>query len=86
MKKFLTNNWALKILSIIVAVLIWYLVVQVSNPYTRQPYDVPVEILNESYIVSGKKTFRIDDQYRTLRVTVGANQSTLKSWMYRKSG
>ena len=78
MKKFLTNNWALKILSIIVAVLIWYLVVQVSNPYTRQPYDVPVEILNESYIVSGKKTFRIDDQYRTLRVTVGANQSTLK--------
>lgn len=79
MKKFLTNNLALKILSVVIAVAIWYMVVEVSNPYTRKTYNVPVQILNESYIVSGKTTFRIDDQYRNLKVTVEANQSALKN-------
>lgn len=77
MKKLLRNNLALKIISVIIAVLIWYLVVEISNPVSTQPFDVPVTIIKESYIENGKQTYRIEDQYRTIRVNIRENLSTL---------
>lgn len=77
MKKLLTNNLALKILSVIVAVLIWYVVVQTTNPIKTQSYDVPVTITHEDYLVNGKRTYRINDQDMMIRVMITDNKDTL---------
>ena len=54
MKKSLTTNIPLKIMSVIAAILIWLIIVNVDNPIvTRTIPNVPVQVLNEAYIESG---------------------------------
>ncbi|QOV20076.1 hypothetical protein INP51_03745 [Blautia liquoris] len=77
MTKNLTNNLALKIVSLFFAVLIWGIVVGVSNPIEPKTYDVPVTITHANYIQTGKKTYLIDDQYRTIRVKIRDNRQKL---------
>ena len=77
MKKLLKNNLALKIISVLVAMLIWYVVVEVSDPIRPQTYDIPVNITHANYIETGKKTYRIDDQYKTIKVTIRDNRTAL---------
>ena len=77
MSKKLTNNLALKIVSVLLAILIWYVVVDVSDPIVPRTYDVPVTITHTDYIETGKKTYLIDDQYRSIRVTIRDNRKKL---------
>lgn len=45
--RFLSNNLSLKIISVIVAIILWLYAVSELNPETTKPiYDVPVEIIN----------------------------------------
>ena len=56
MRKNLTTNIPLKIMSVIAAVLIWLIIVNVDNPIVTVTFtDVPVQVLNEAYIESGGK-------------------------------
>lgn len=57
MKGFLTKNIGLKIASIIVAVIIWAVVVNVSNPEIKATKGVQVEVLNEDVILNAGKTY-----------------------------
>lgn len=51
MKEKLTNNLSLKILSLIVAILVWLLVINVDNPIVTRSFVVTdVQLLNEAYI------------------------------------
>ena len=53
MKKSLMNKFTLKILSLLIAILIWLLVMNIENPSITQTYtDIPVTFVNESYIES----------------------------------
>ena len=53
MKEKLTNNLSLKILSLIVAILVWLLVINVDNPIVTRSFVVTdVQLLNEAYILS----------------------------------
>ena len=56
--KKLLNNLPLKILSILIAIVIWYVVVSVNDPIVKERFDVPVQVTNEAYIAAGKKTYR----------------------------
>jgi len=78
MKERLTNNLGYKVLSIVLAVIMWLIMVNVSNPIVQDTREVPIEVLNESVLESsgltyelvGKKTVtvsydvRIRDQYK----------------------
>ena len=63
--KKLLNNLPLKILSILIAIVIWYVVVSVNDPIVKERFDVPVQVTNEAYIAAGKKTYQIAEEYQT---------------------
>ena len=59
-KNKLTDNLFLRILAVIVAVLVWIIVVNVSDPIIESTYSgVPVEILNGDLISKQNETYEI---------------------------
>lgn len=76
--KALKNNLGIKILSVVIAIIIWYVVVDVNDPMETNTYQVRVTPTNESYIENGKQIYRIDDEYKTVQVYVKGNRSKLK--------
>lgn len=59
MKEKLTNNLGLKVLSVLLAFLIWLAVVNISNPEVTGAQQVPLEVLNANVLESKNKTFEI---------------------------
>ena len=66
--KKLLNNLPLKILSILIAIVIWYVVVSVNDPIVKERFDVPVQVTNEAYIAAGKKHTRLRRNTRRSRL------------------
>ena len=82
MKKFLgsfRNNIGLKLISVLIAVVIWYIVVDIDDPVETNTYTVKITVENEAYIASGKEIYHIDDSNKTVSVAVRANRSTLRN-------
>ena len=82
MKKILSsfrNNIGLKLISVLVAVVIWYVVVDIDDPVVTNTYNVKITVENEAYIASGKEIYHIDDANKTVGVSIRANRSTLRS-------
>lgn len=77
--KWFRNNLALKILSIFIAIVIWYVVVENNDPIITRSYTVKVKVVNETYIQSGKKNFTIDNAYKNVTVFIKGNRSILKN-------
>lgn len=78
MKKLFTNNIGLKIGSILVAALLWFVVVNVDNPVgTRTFRDVQVKVLNTNLITDDGKTYQILDRTDVVSVTVTAKRNIL---------
>jgi len=59
MKAFLTKNIGLKIASLVAAVIIWTVVVNVSNPEIKASKGVMVEVENDDVILNAGKTYEI---------------------------
>ena len=79
MKEKILNNLPLKIISIIIAIVIWYVVTSVSDPIvTRTFSDIPVQITNASYIAEGRKTYQVSEQYQSIAVSIKGNRSVVK--------
>lgn len=76
--KSLRTNPGLKILSVVIAIIIWYVVVDVNDPVETNTYQVRVTPANESYIENGKQIYRIEDEYKTVQVYVKGNRSKLR--------
>lgn len=76
--KALRSNLGYKILSVLIAILIWYAVVNINDPIETGSYTVHVTVTNESYISSGKQVYHIDDEYKTVTVYVKGNRSDLR--------
>lgn len=74
----LRNNIGLKLLSLLIAVVIWYAVVSVNDPVIVRSYSVKIMTENETYIQNGKQLFRIEDEYKSTLVYLRANRSTLR--------
>ena len=74
----LTDNLALKIVSVIIAVVIWYIVVDYNDPMIQRSISgVEVQVENGSYIANGKRVYHIDEQYKTISVIVEGNRSVV---------
>jgi len=73
MKERITNNLGLKILSVVLAIFMWLIMVNVSNPLITDEQEVTVEIVNEdilkkanlTYETVGKKTVTVYYKVRT---------------------
>lgn len=79
MKKFLTNNIGLKILSVVAAFILWMVVVNVDDPVISRTYSgIPVEILNGDAITKENKTYEIVDGSDSISVVVSAKRSIIE--------
>ena len=80
MLKKLTNNLGLKLLSLLVAVVLWLVVVNIDDPVTTRTFNgIHVDIENEETITSEGKVYSILDGSDSVNVTVKAKRSVLDS-------
>lgn len=83
MKKILTHNLGLKILSVVIAFFVWLAVVSVSNPVMSRTREIPLEVLNSAKMEAAGLAYELDTKKSTITVTYNthtqdqANISTL---------
>ena len=75
----ITNNLGYKILSLLIAIVIWYAVVDANDPVDTSSFTIHVEVVNGSYIENGKQIYRIAEEYKSVMVYVKANRSVLST-------
>lgn len=79
MKKSLMNKSTLKILSLLIAILIWVVVKNVQDPMlVRIITRIPVTIVNESYLASNLEIPLLIDGQDTVNVKVKGRESVVK--------
>lgn len=78
MREKLTNNILLKILSLVIAFLVWLIVVNADNPIMTKSFVVTdVQLLNEAYIDADGKMCMQDEEQDPVRVTIKAERKVL---------
>ena len=78
MKKNMINKFTLKILSLIIAVLIWLLVRNVDDPIiVRTFYEIPVNIENASYLAENLEIPLLVDGKDTVKVRIKGARSVV---------
>ncbi len=76
MRKRLLNNWGLKIISLILAFLLWFLVVQIGDPKDERDMGVvQVKLINTELLERENKVYEILDNTDKVRVMVYAPKS-----------
>lgn len=76
MKNKLTNNLGMRVLAVIIAILIWIIVVNVSDPIIDSTYSgIPVEIVNADAISKQNKTYEVLNDTDSIAVTISAKRS-----------
>lgn len=78
MKLKLTDNLFLKILSVLVAVVLWLMIVNINDAKATQEYSLEVQLLNTEVITENGKVFRVEDGTNRVKVTVRERQSVLR--------
>ncbi len=77
MKLKLTDNLFLKVLSVILAMVLWLVVVNISDAEDSERYTMEVELINTDVITGNGKVFRVEEGTNIVRLTVRARQSVL---------
>lgn len=79
MKRLLTNNLGLKLLSIISAVMLWLIIVSINDPVISQDFTgIRVTMLNEDAVTDKDKVYRIEDNSDIISIKVRAKRSVLQ--------
>jgi len=80
MKKKLTHNLGLKIASILIAICLWIIAVNINDPISQRIYTVAVQLVNLNTLTSSGKYVEILDDTDTIRVTVRASRSVFSDF------
>lgn len=75
--KLITNNFGLKILALVFALILWLVVVNIEDPDKTKSYTIPVQIENENYISDLGKTYEVLDNTDSITFTVTARRSVI---------
>ena len=78
MKLKLTDNLFLKILSVLVAVLLWLVIVNINDAQGTAVYFKEVTLLNTEIITENGKVFRVEEGANLIKITVHERQSVLR--------
>lgn len=80
MRKLLFHNWTLKLASLMLAAILWFLVVTINDPMDTQTYyNIPVKLINTDLLDKENKVYEVLDGTDKVNVVVRAPGSTLKS-------
>lgn len=80
MRKKIFRNWGLKLVSLGIAVALWFLAVQVNDPQeTRSFSNIKVNLTNTELLEQENKAYEVLDNTDTVRVTVRAPKSVIDS-------
>lgn len=79
MKNKFTNNLHLKILSVLIASVIWLFVANANDPVVVKSYNVPVTIQNSAYLESGGMTYQVLEEQQVVTVILKGNQSVVEN-------
>ena len=78
MGKKLLNNLGLKLVSIFLAVVIWFAVVMISNPKDSVTFSgITVNLVNTELLDSEEKLYEVQDNSDKVRVTVEAPRKVI---------
>lgn len=76
MRNRLLHNWGLKLTSLLLAFILWFLVIQIENPKESKSFsDIPVQLVNTELLDKENKVYEVLDDTDTVRVTVRAPRS-----------
>ena len=78
MKDRVMNNLGLKILAFFCSIILWFIVMNISDPdSTRTFYDVPVILVNDTIVTEQNKVYEIIDDTDKVDVVVTAKRSII---------
>lgn len=80
MKKKLTHNLGLKIASVLLAIGLWLVAVNINDPISQRIYTVSVQMLNMNTLTNSGKYVEVLDDTDTVRVTVRASRSVFSDF------
>jgi YbbR domain-containing protein len=76
MRTRLLNNWGLKLISLVLAFLLWFLVIQIGDPKDdRDIGTIQVKLVNTELLDKANKVYEVLDNTDTVRVSVYAPMS-----------
>jgi len=75
MKLKLTDNLFLKVLSVVIAILIWIVVMNINDAEKTKPFQLNVNLINTEVITENGKVFRVVDDSDTVILKVRARKS-----------
>ena len=78
LKDLFTKNIGLKILSAIIAIVIWLVIVNIEDPEKSKVYTVPVTIENEDYLQKLGKVYEVQFGSDEVSFTVAAKRSVIE--------
>lgn len=79
MKKVLTNNLGLKLLSVVAAIMLWLIVMNIDDPYTYRDFSpIQVTMLNEDVVTDQGKVYKIEDGSDVISIRVWGKKSVLR--------
>lgn len=79
MKKRIMNNWALKLASLVLAFVLWFLVIQIDDPSDSTTfYNIPVTLKSTELLEKENKVYEVLDGTDSINVTVRAPRSVIK--------
>lgn len=79
MKKRILNNWALKIGSLLLAFVLWFLIVQIDDPKDTKTFaNIQVKLVNTELLDKQNKVYEVLENTDTVRVTVRAPRSVIE--------
>ncbi len=78
MKKRLTNNLLLKILSLVIAFILWFVVINIDDPVDEKSFsNIKINMVNTNVLTDQNKVYEVIDDTDTVRVRVEASRSLL---------
>lgn len=78
MRKKLTNNLGMKLISLLLAIIFWLVVVSIEDPEQTKVLELPVTKMNENLFSENDRTYEVVSG-NTVSITVRARQSVLKT-------
>ena len=81
MGKKLTNNWGLKLIAILFALILWFAVINIDDPVVSETFrNIPVQIVNTEVLTEAGKTYEIlDDSAVVESITVYGPRTLVES-------